>query len=150
MRALIQRAKRASVSVEGELIAHIDRGLLVLLGVARTDTKEDARRLAKKCWELRVFPAEGTASERANMDRPVSEVGGSVLVVSQFTLYADTSRGRRPSFAEAAPTRQAEALYLLFCKALEDLGAAVATGRFGAMMDVEVVNEGPVTILLES
>lgn len=123
---------------------------MVLLGVARSDDQDDARRLAKKCWELRVFPREGTAVDKANMDRPVSEISGSVLVVSQFTLYADTTRGRRPSFTEAAPAEQAEALYRAFCEALEKLGATVATGRFGAMMDVEVVNEGPVTILLES
>ncbi len=145
MRALLQRAKKASVTVDGRLVASMQKGLVVFLGVARSDTEADARRLAKKCWELRIFPGD-----RANMAVSVKDAGGSVLVVSQFTLYADTSRGRRPSFVEAAPSDRAEELYLEFCRALEELGADVQTGRFGAMMDVELINEGPVTILLES
>lgn len=145
MRALVQRARKASVSVEGRLVGSIGRGLLVLLGVSRSDTEAEARRMAKKCWELRVFP-DGPA----NFARPVRDVGGAVLVVSQFTLYADTSRGRRPSFAASAPAERAEELYEEFCKALLDLGAEVRTGCFGAMMDVELVNEGPVTIMLEA
>lgn len=133
------------MSVEGRTVASIDAGLVVFLGVSRSDTEADAHRLARKCWELRIFP-EGPV----NMSRPVGAVGGAVLVVSQFTLYADTARGRRPSFTEAAPAERAEVLYREFCNALLDLGADLQTGRFGAMMDVELVNEGPVTILVES
>ncbi len=145
MRALIQRVKRAQVTVDGRPVGSIGRGLAILLGVHRSDTTEDAERLAGRCWTLRLFP-----DAEKNMELPVADVGGEILVVSQFTLYADTSRGRRPSFADAAPAEQARSLYEAFCKALERLGAHVETGVFGAMMDVELVNEGPVTVLLES
>jgi D-tyrosyl-tRNA(Tyr) deacylase len=145
MRALVQRVKKASVTIDGREVASIGQGLVVLVGISRSDSPSEAHRLARKCWELRIFP-DGSV----NMSRSVREVGGSILVVSQFTLYADTSRGRRPSFTEAAPPQDARILYEEFCKALQDLGADLHTGRFGAMMEVELVNDGPVTIMLES
>ncbi len=141
---MIQRVKRAKVTVDGQPVGNIGRGLVILLGVHRSDTTEDAEKLAERCWTLRLFP-----DAEKNMELSVADAGGEVLVVSQFTLYADTSRGRRPSFTDAAPAEQARSLYEAFCKALGGLGARVRTGVFGAMMDVELVNEGPVTVLVE-
>src|SRR5436190_17999228 len=138
MRALVQRVDRASVAVEGEEVAAIGPGLLVLLGVTHDDDDDDADRLAEKVRALRVFPdAEG------RMNQPLGD--REILCVSQFTLYGDASRGNRPSFVAAAPAAHAEALYLRFCER-----AGAARGVFGAMMAVELVNDGPVTLMLET
>jgi D-aminoacyl-tRNA deacylase len=145
LRALIQRVSAASVSIDGEVFSRIDRGLVVLLGVGHKDTDEQAARLAGKVARLRVF--EG---ERGNMDRSVIDTRGAALCVSQFTLYGDTRRGLRPSFTEAAEPAAAERLYELFCTELRGHGVPVEQGRFGAMMAVSLVNEGPVTLLLET
>ena len=145
MRAVLQRVTSASVQVEAKATGQIGRGLLVLLGAARGDTAQEARRLAQKTAELRIFPdAEG----RFNLS--LLDIKGEALVVSQFTLLADTRRGRRPSFAEAAPPEEAEPLVAEFVAALGELGVPVQTGLFGAHMQVELVNDGPVTIVLDS
>jgi D-tyrosyl-tRNA(Tyr) deacylase len=143
MRALVQRVHRARVVVGTEVSGEIGPGLCVLLGVTHTDDEEVARRLAEKVWFLRILGSDD------RMDRSLADLGGSVLVVSQFTLYADTSRGRRPSWAAAAPGDRAEPLVTAFGESLARLGARVETGAFGAMMDVELVNHGPVTLMLE-
>jgi D-tyrosyl-tRNA(Tyr) deacylase len=134
----------ASVTVDDRVVGAIDRGLLVLLGVTHHDKPDTARRLAEKVWGLRIFDDEAGV-----MNLPVAAVGGSVLVVSQFTLYGDTRRGRRPSYVEAAPGPIAEPLVETFVAALGGLGARVETGIFGAEMAVASVNDGPVTLLLE-
>jgi len=144
MRAVVQRVSRASVSVDGLRVGEVGRGLLVLLGVAETDGPEDAVQLAGKVARLRIFPASD-----GRFDRSLLDVRGEALVVSQFTLHADTGKGNRPSFTEAARPEKAEPLYLRFCEALRDLDVAVETGTFGATMDVELVNDGPVTIVLD-
>lgn len=136
--------REASVEVAGERVAECGRGLLVLLGIAGGDTPETAERLARKVAELRVFE-----DARGRFDRSLLEVGGEALVVSQFTLLADVSKGRRPSFAAAAPPELAEPLYGEFCRALAELGIPVARGVFGARMAVSLVNDGPVTIVLD-
>ena len=140
MRAVVQRVSQARVSPGGE----IGRGLCVLLGVAREDRAEHAARLAAKVARLRIFP-----DEDGKFDRSVEDVAGAVLVISQFTLIADTAKGNRPSFAEAAPPGEAERLYERFCAELRDLGVRVETGVFGATMEVDLVNDGPVTIVLD-
>lgn len=145
MRAVVQRVGSASVAVDGVVVGAIGRGLVVLLGVTRTDVQADAAALADKVVGLRVFPAGGSG-----FDRSVADIGGGVLAVSQFTLYGDLRKGRRPSFTEAAPGEVAEPLYDGFVEELASLGVAVATGAFGEMMEVSMVNEGPVTILLET
>ena len=145
MRALLQRVSRAAVRVEGEEIARIGRGLLILLGVAHADGLEDAGRLAERCAGLRIFE-----DEAGKMNRSVIDVAGEALVVSQFTLVADLSRGRRPGFDLAARPDLAEAAYGRFCSGLESAGVPVFRGRFGASMQVELVNEGPATFLLET
>jgi D-tyrosyl-tRNA(Tyr) deacylase len=144
MRALIQRVTRASVAVEGETIGEIGPGLCVLVGVTHDDTPAIAEQLAAKVHGLRVF-GDGAGV----MNRSLEEAGGSVLVVSQFTLYGDARKGRRPSWGAAAAPEQAEPLIEAFVAALRALGATVATGRFRADMQVELVNDGPVTLLLE-
>ncbi|MCB0216144.1 MAG: D-tyrosyl-tRNA(Tyr) deacylase [Caldilineae bacterium] len=144
MRALIQRVARASVRVDGETIGAIGPGLLVLLGVGRGDTEAEAEWLARKLLGLRVF-----GGEDGRFDRSVEEVEGALLVVSQFTLYGDARRGRRPDFTASAAPERAEALYEHFVACLGRGGRPVETGRFGAMMAVELVNDGPVTLLLE-
>ena len=141
MRAVVQRVSRARVTPGGE----IGRGLCVLLGVARGDEEATAARLAGKVARLRIFP-----DQDRRFDRPVADVGGAALVVSQFTLIADTAKGNRPSFADAASPEQAEPLYVAFCKELRALGVQFETGEFGATMDVELVNDGPVTIVLDA
>jgi len=144
MRAVIQRVSRASVTVDGEVVGRIDRGLLVLLGVAPGDTEATADAMAGKVARLRIF-----ADEAGKMNRSVRDVGGAALVVSQFTLLADARKGNRPSFAGAAPPEEARRLYERFCKALAAEGVPVERGVFGAMMAVELVGDGPVTIVLE-
>jgi D-aminoacyl-tRNA deacylase len=143
MRAVCQRVSEARVRVDGVVVGEIGTGLCVLLGVARGDAPEEAERLAAKIARLRVFPdAEG------RFDRSLVDVGGAALVVSQFTLLADTAKGNRPSFTEAAPPEEAEPLYERFCASLGEGGIPVEQGVFGAKMAVELVNDGPVTILL--
>ena len=145
MRAVLQRVTRAGVRVGGETVGEIGHGLLVLLGVARVDSEEDARYLLEKILSLRVFDdAEG------RMNLSVVETGGALLVVSQFTLYGDARRGRRPSWSEAAPPELAEPLYQSFVAGARQSVARVETGSFRRMMEVELVNDGPVTILLDS
>jgi D-tyrosyl-tRNA(Tyr) deacylase len=145
MRVVLQRVSKARVVVDGQVIGAVERGLLVLLGVAADDTEAAAEWLADKVVGLRIFAdAEG----RMNLD--VTQVGGSVLVVSQFTLYGDCQKGRRPSFIEAAGPERAVPLYEAFVAAVRAHGVPTATGRFGAMMQVELVNDGPVTILIDS
>ena len=145
MRALIQRVSQASVTVGGQVVGTIERGLLVLLGVGQDDTPADATMLAEKIAQLRIF-----SDEEGRFNYALADVGGSVLVVSQFTLYADTRRGRRPSFSDAARPEQAVPLIDAFCASLSSAGLPVATGVFGAHMDVALVNDGPVTIWLDS
>lgn len=145
MRAVIQRVSRASVEVEGEVVGAIGRGWLVLLGVARDDAPDDAARLAEKVVNLRAFE-----DEAGKMNLSVADVGGAILVVSQFTLMADCRAGRRPGFADAAPPETAESLYEEFVRRIDGLGRPVATGRFRAEMAVSLVNDGPVTFLLDS
>ncbi len=144
MRAVCQRVARAGVRIDGATAAEIGVGLCVLLGVARGDDASAAARLAAKIARLRIFP-DGDG----RFDRSVVDVGGSALVVSQFTLLADTAKGNRPSFTEAAPPGQAEPLYDRCCAELEALAVPVARGVFGARMEVELVNDGPVTIVLD-
>jgi D-tyrosyl-tRNA(Tyr) deacylase len=145
MRAVIQRVTSAKVTVNHETVGEIAAGLLVLLGVATDDTPQNAIWLADKIAGLRVF---GDAEGKMNLD--VREVAGAVLVVSQFTLYGDCRKGRRPSFIEAAPPETAVPLYEAFVIALKSHGIRTATGKFGAMMKVELVNDGPVTLIVES
>jgi D-aminoacyl-tRNA deacylase len=144
MRAVCQRVSRARVRVAGESVAEIGPGLCVLLGVARGDGSDEAARLAGKVARLRVFP-----DEEGRFDRSVVDVDGAALVVSQFTLLADTAKGNRPSFTAAAPPGEAEPVYERFCEELEALGLPVGRGVFGATMELELVNDGPVTIVLE-
>jgi len=145
LRAVVQRASEASVSVLGETVGRIGPGLVILLGVGKTDTEEDADLLADKVVHLRVFP-----DDAGQMNRSVLDVGGGLLVISQFTLMGDARRGRRPSYVEAAAPEEAERLYTHFVERLRPSGLDVATGVFRAMMDVALVNQGPVTILLDS
>jgi len=145
MRALVQRVLRANVTVDAETIGAIGPGLLILLGITHSDTPDDARWLADKVASLRIFnDADG------KMNRDLIETGGSALVVSQFTLYGDCHRGRRPSFIDAAPPPAAIPPYEEFINALKAQGIKTETGRFGAMMQVELINDGPVTLLVES
>jgi D-tyrosyl-tRNA(Tyr) deacylase len=145
MRAVLQRVTRAKVTVGTEVTGEIGRGWLVLLGIAPGDGAKEITWLAEKVAHLRAF-----ADADGKMNRDVSEVEGSVLAVSQFTLFADTSRGRRPSFIRAAPPELARRLYEVFAAAVEAMGVRVARGRFGAEMEVELVNDGPMTIWLDS
>lgn len=146
MRAVVQRVARASVAIDGQTVAQIEQGLLVLLGVTDDDTSEDVAWLAGKIARLRIFADEAQA-----MNRSLTEVGGQALVVSQFTLYASTRRGNRPSFIAAARPETAVPLYEAFVEALrQETGREVPTGVFGADMQVSLVNDGPVTILIDS
>jgi len=144
VRALVQRVTEARVRIAGSVVGEIRTGLCVLVGVTHDDDDGVARKLADKVWNLRVFP-----DDEGTMNVPVSSVGGEVLVVSQFTLYGNTERGRRPSWVDAARPEQAEPLVGVFADALRELGATVASGEFGADMEVELVNDGPVTLMLE-
>lgn len=145
LRALIQRVTKASVSVDGEMTGKIGRGLVILLGIKTGDTDEDARFLAEKCANLRIF-----ADAESKFNLSCLDVKGEALVVSQFTLYGDTRKGRRPSFIEAAVPEISEPLYEKFMEFLQQLGVKVESGVFGAMMQVEIHNDGPVSILVES
>jgi D-tyrosyl-tRNA(Tyr) deacylase len=145
MRAVVQRVSSASVAVDGEVVGSIERGFVVLLGVGGEDDATDITYLADKIANLRIFP-----DDDARMNLSLLDIGGTALVVSQFTLYGDCRRGRRPSFTEAAPPDRADALYEEFVAALSERDVPVETGVFRAMMDVELVNDGPVTILLDS
>ena len=145
MRACVQRVSQASVSVEGQDVGHIGKGLLVLLGVGQDDTDEDSRNLADRICGLRIFE-----DDDGKMNRSLEETKGAMLVISQFTLFGDCRKGRRPSFTQAAPPDLAERLYETFVAAVGMRGIAVATGRFRARMEVALVNDGPVTLLLDS
>lgn len=145
MRAVLQRVVRAEVTVDGRIVGQIGRGLVVLLGVAQDDTTEDARYLADKTIQLRIFD-----DAQGKMNLALTEVGGALLVVSQFTLLGDCRKGRRPSFLQAAPPEVAEPLYEAFVAAAGAQGVPVATGVFRAMMQLSLVNDGPVTLLLDS
>src|SRR4051812_23816866 len=144
MRVVLQRVLRATVRVDEEVVGSIADGLLVLLGVADGDGTEQADRLAAKVARLRIFERDG------RFDASLVDVGGAVLVVSQFTLLADAAKGNRPSFSAAARPEHAEPVYERFCAALRELDVPVATGRFGARMEVELVNDGPVTLVLDA
>jgi len=145
MRAVIQRVKKSSVKTGDEIVGQIGRGLLVLLGVAKTDSDRDADYLANKIVNLRIFE-----DEAGKMNRSLLEFGGELLAVSQFTLLADCSKGRRPSFIAAAEPDKAVALYEKFVAAVRQRGVTVQTGRFRAMMEVALINDGPVTVIIES
>jgi D-tyrosyl-tRNA(Tyr) deacylase len=144
MKALLQRVSQASVTVDGRLISQIQRGFVILLGVTHTDTAEEAEWLAAKVAGLRLFE-----DEAGKMNLSLAEVGGAFLVVSQFTLYGEARRGRRPSFTDAARPEQAEPLVDYFCEKLREQGFTVETGVFGAHMQLEIHNDGPVTLLIE-
>ena len=145
MKAVIQRVKSASVSVDDKIIGEIAAGFLILLGVEQSDTTDDLNYLVKKTIGLRIFK-----DDNKNMNLSIKDVGGEALVVSQFTLCADTSKGRRPSFIKAANPEEADSMYQQFCEQLTVNNLSVERGKFGAMMDVSLVNDGPVTILLDS
>ena len=145
MRALLQRVSKASVSVDEQVVSSISRGLLALVGVGQGDSEDDARYLADKIANLRVF-----SDEAGKFNLSALDTDGHILLVSQFTLYAGTRKGRRPSFTEAAPPEEAERLLSKLVEFLRSLGLRVETGRFQARMDVELVNEGPVTIFIDS
>ena len=145
MRAVLQRVREARVEADGTVLGAIGIGLLVLLGVSRNDSKDDADYLAEKIPGLRIFP-----DEQGRMNRSLTEIGGAVLVVSQFTLYGDCRRGRRPDFDEAAPPGEARSLYEYFVERLRASTLKIETGVFQASMQVVLVNDGPVTLLLES
>lgn len=145
MRVVVQRAKDVSVTVNGEVVGRIEKGLVLLVGLTHTDTEEDVNYVAEKIAGLRIFE-----DNKGKMNLSLMDTGGSILSVSQFTLYGDTRKGRRPSFVEAARPEQAEPLYELFNEKLQGLGLTVETGIFGAMMEVSLVNDGPVTLIVES
>ena len=145
MKSVIQRVKSASVSVDDKIIGEITTGFLILLGVEQSDTQDDLNHLVKKTIGLRIFK-----DDNKNMNLSIKNVGGEALVVSQFTLCADTSRGRRPSFIKAANPEEADSMYQQFCEQLIMNNLSVQTGKFGAIMDVSLVNDGPVTIILDS
>ena len=146
MRAVIQRSQAASVSVDDEIVGFIDKGLVVLLGVAPTDTNKEVRWLAEKIANLRIF-----RDDADKMNRSLLDVDSEILVISQFTLYGDCSKGRRPNFIKAARPEVAIPLYERFCTELRTLGVSkVATGQFGAMMQVQLINDGPVTFVIDT
>lgn len=145
MKVVVQRSKQAKVVIAGDTVGAIDFGLVLLVGITHEDTEADVRWMADKIAGLRIFE-----DDAGKMNHSVTEIGGQLLSVSQFTLYGDCRKGRRPNFMAAARPEQAELLYDAFNVALRSLGLVVETGRFGAMMDVELVNSGPVTLILES
>ncbi len=144
MKVVVQRVSKSSVKVDGKIVGQIDHGLNILIGLAASDSEDQLRWMAEKCVNLRIFEdAEG------KMNRSLLEIGGAILAISQFTLYGDCRKGRRPSFIDAAPPEIAEPLYQRFVELLREQGIPVQTGIFGAMMDVEIHNDGPVTLLIE-
>ncbi len=145
MRAVIQRVTRASVAIEGKIVSAIDQGLVILFGVKHGDTESDAKYLADKCANLRIF-----SDTDGKINLSALDVNGQILAISQFTLYGDTRKGRRPSFIDAAPPEISEPLYLKFVEYLKETGLKVAIGEFGAVMLVEIHNDGPATLILES
>ncbi len=145
MRAVVQRVRRAEVRVGRQVAGHIERGLMALVGIAKGDTQESGKMLAEKLVNLRIFD-----DEQGRMNRSLLETGGALLCVSQFTLYGDCRKGRRPSFDRAASPQDARVLYEFFLESLRAFGVRVETGRFQAMMEVELVNDGPVTLLVDS
>ncbi|NOX90610.1 MAG: D-tyrosyl-tRNA(Tyr) deacylase [Calditrichaeota bacterium] len=145
MKVVVQRVKHASVSVDGKVVGKIDKGLMLLIGVAESDREEDIEFVADKCVNLRIFE-----DEEGKMNRSLLETGGEILAISQFTLLGDTRKGRRPSFINAADPEKGNAFYEKFIERLRSHGIKVQTGIFGAMMDVELLNYGPVTIIVES
>ncbi|MBS3809552.1 MAG: D-tyrosyl-tRNA(Tyr) deacylase [Desulfobacterales bacterium] len=145
MIAVVQRVKNSSVGVNGQIVGSIGPGLLVLLGVAESDSEKDIAYMAEKIVNLRIFP-----DDQGRMNRSLLDAGGQMLVVSQFTLLGDCRKGRRPSFVAAAPPEKAEAFYTRFVENVRQKGIAVETGQFQAMMDVSLVNDGPVTLIVES
>lgn len=144
MKIVLQRVKKASVTIDGNIVGAIDRGILILLGVHTDDTTAQADFLAQKCADLRIFP-----DTEDKMNLSLIDVNGEALVVSQFTLYGDCKKGRRPSYTDAAPPQKGNDLYEYFVRKMKELVPVVQTGIFGSMMDVELVNDGPVTIILE-
>ena len=144
MKIVVQRVKKADVKVDGEIVGKIDKGFMVLIGVTHTDTKENADYLAKKLCKLRVFEDE---NEKMNLS--LKDVGGKLLLISQFTLYANTADGNRPSFIEAAKAEQANEIYEYSCDKCKEQGIEVQKGIFGAHMEVSLINDGPVTIIIE-
>ncbi|QQZ10751.1 D-aminoacyl-tRNA deacylase [Heyndrickxia vini] len=145
MRVVLQRSKQANVKVDGEIVGEITNGFVLLVGITHNDTEADVKYLADKIVNLRVFE-----DENEKMNFSLLDVGGQILSVSQFTLYGDCRKGRRPNFMDAAKPEKAEILYNLFNHMLRDKGVFVATGQFGAMMDVSLINDGPVTLIVES
>ena len=145
MRAVVQRVLESSVSIEGQIVGKIDQGLMVLLGVSKDDTEADAEYMAEKIVHMRIF-----SDQNGKMNRSLPDIGGKMLVVSQFTLYGNCRKGRRPSFVEAAPPDDGNALYEYFVDQTRRKGVSVETGRFGEMMTVYLVNDGPVTLIVES
>ena len=145
MRVIIQRVKSSSVKVDGEIIGQIDRGLNLLVGIAVTDTEAELDWMIRKCLELRLFPDDANKP----WSKSVIDIQGEILVISQFTLYGDCRKGRRPSFSNSAAPDAARSLYNLFVAKLKQSGLKIATGKFGAMMEVDLVNNGPVTLVLE-
>ena len=164
MRVVIQRVKASQVTVEGKIIGKIGRGLNLLVGIAATDTEVELDWMTRKCLELRLFPAEGGGGDRVHAplrglassealrdrwEKSVQDIGGEILVISQFTLYGDCRKGRRPSFSNSANPQLAQTLYNQFVSKLKQSNLRVETGEFGAMMEVNIDNDGPVTLLLE-
>ncbi|MEG4517881.1 MULTISPECIES: D-aminoacyl-tRNA deacylase [unclassified Microcoleus] len=147
MRVIIQRVKSSQVEIEGQIVGKIGRGLNLLVGIADTDTEAELDWMARKCLELRLFP--DSATDTGRWDKSVQDIGGELLVVSQFTLYGDCRKGRRPSLDRAAAPERAEILYDKFVEKLRQSGLKVETGWFGAMMQVSIENDGPVTLILE-
>ncbi len=145
MKVVVQRVRHASVKVDGKIVGEIGKGLILLIGIARTDSEEDIEFVANKCLNLRIFE-----DEVGKMNRSLLEVGGEILAVSQFTLLGDTRKGRRPSFVHAADPQKGKDFYDRFVERLRRSGVKVETGIFGAMMDVELLNYGPVTLIVES
>ncbi len=145
MKVLIQRVKRASVKIEGELYSSIGQGILAFVGIEKGDSMEQVKKLAQKVASLRIFP-----DENDKMNRSIKDVSGEMLIVSQFTLCGDCKKGTRPSFDRSAPPEIANELYEAFIKEVNDFGIKTGTGKFAAMMDVELINDGPVTFMLEA
>jgi D-tyrosyl-tRNA(Tyr) deacylase len=147
MRVIIQRVKSSQVEVSGVVVGKIGRGLNLLVGIANTDTEAELDWMARKCLDLRLFPGDDSSADR--WEKSVQEIGGELLVVSQFTLYGDCRKGRRPSFSQSAAPSSAQQLYETFVEKLRQSGLRVETGQFGAMMQVRIENDGPVTLILE-